>query len=262
MLTLGGYAAFTAVTTLGFPAPFGILAAMLIGSLAGAILYGLVVRNLLKTAGANFETNVLIATVGVGIALENAILLTYGGQPLRQPVSVSGSIAVGPATVQYQNMLIVTVSIAVMIVTALILSRTRMGRAIRATAQHREAAQLMGVPVKRVYLQVLVLAGMLAGVCGVLVSSITQLSPTLGADPMLKAFIMCVVAGLGNLPGAIAAAFGLALVEAFVQYAARRALGLSGAACHSHRRVDLAPGWTVRPCPDPSDVRSPCRLQI
>jgi branched-chain amino acid transport system permease protein len=48
----------------------------------------------------------------------------------------------------------------------------------------------------------------------------TQLSPPLGNDPMLKAFIMCVIAGLGNLPGAVAAAFGLALLEAFVQYAA------------------------------------------
>jgi branched-chain amino acid transport system permease protein len=220
MLTLGGYAAFTVVTTLGLPTPLGILAAILVGGLSGAIIYGLVVRNLLKTAGANFETNVLIATVGVGIALENGILLTYGGQPLRQPVTIDGSVAVGPAAVPFQNMLIVAVSIAVMVVTALILARTRMGRAIRATAQNRDAAQLMGVPVNRVYLQVLVLAGMLAGVCGVLVSSITQLSPTLGADPMLKAFIMCVVAGLGNLPGAIAAAFSLAVVEAFVQYAA------------------------------------------
>jgi branched-chain amino acid transport system permease protein len=76
----------------------------------------------------------------------------------------------------------------------------------------------MGVPVARVYLQVLVLSGMLAGICGVLVSSITQLSPTLGADPMMKAFIMCVVAGLGNLPGAIVVSFGLAVIEAFVQY--------------------------------------------
>jgi branched-chain amino acid transport system permease protein len=53
-----------------------------------------------------------------------------------------------------------------------------------------------------------------------MVSSMTQLSPPLGNDPMLKAFIMCVVAGLGNLPGAIAAAFGLALLEAFVQFVA------------------------------------------
>ena len=220
MLTLGGYLAFTAVTTLGLPIAAGIGTAIIGGGLAGAGLYFLVVRSLLKSARAIFETNVLIATVGVGIALENAILLTYGGQPLKQPVAIDGAIHIGPAAVPWQDIMIVVVAILAMIATTALLARTRMGRAIRATAQHREAAQLMGVAVNATYLQVLVLSGMLAGLCGVLVSSITQLTPPLGADPMLKAFIMCVVAGLGNLPGAIVAAFGLAVVEAFVEYAA------------------------------------------
>lgn len=220
MLALGGYAAYTAVTTLGLPAPLGILAAVLAGGCAGAVLYATIVRQLLGQSLATFETSVLIATVGIGIALENAILKLYGGQPLRQPVIVEGVVSVGRAGVPIQDIAIVVVSLVLMGAVAWVLARTRMGRAIRATAQHREAAQLMGVPTRCVYLQVMVLSGMLAGICGVLVSSITQLSPPLGADPMLKAFIMCVVAGLGNLPGAVASAFGLALVEAFVQFGA------------------------------------------
>ncbi|MBL0374304.1 branched-chain amino acid ABC transporter permease [Rhizobium sp. KVB221] len=220
LLTLGGYAAYTASTTLGLPAPVGFLFSVLTGAVAGGLLYFVVVRNLLGNDKATFESNVMIATVGVGIALENSILLLYGGQPLKQPISAAGSIAFGPVAIPYQNMLIVLVVIVMMILVALLMSRTRMGRAIRATAQNREAAQLMGVAVNRVYFQVLVLSGALAGVCGVMVSSMTQLSPPLGNDPMLKAFIMCVVAGLGNLPGAVAAAFGLAMLEAFVQYAA------------------------------------------
>lgn len=220
MLALGGYAAYTVVTGLGLPAPLGVLGAIVAGGCAGALLYGAVVRQLLGQATATFETSVLIATVGVGIALENAILKVYGGQPLRQPVLVEGVVLVGRAGVPLQDIGIVLASLALMGAVAWLLARTRMGRAIRATAQNREAAQLMGVPTHRVYLQVLVLSGMLAGICGVLVSSITQLSPPLGGDPMLKAFVMCVVAGLGNLPGAVVSAFGLALVEAFVQFAA------------------------------------------
>jgi branched-chain amino acid transport system permease protein len=162
----------------------------------------------------------MIATVGIGIALENTILLTYGGQPLKQPISVMGSLSLGPLNFPYQNLLIIAVVVVMMALIGLLLAKTRMGRAIRATAQNRDAAQLMGVAVNRVYLQVLVMSGALAGVCGVMVSSMTQLSPPLGNDPMLKAFIMCVVAGLGNLPGAVAAAFGLALLEAFIQYVA------------------------------------------
>jgi branched-chain amino acid transport system permease protein len=220
MLTLGGYVAFTATTALGLPPAIGFLAAILAGGVAGGLLYVLIVRSLLKSDKTVFEYNVMIATVGIGIALENAILLTYGGQPLKQPISATGALDLGWLTLPYQNLLIIAVVIAVMALVALLLGRTRMGRAIRATAQNRDAAQLLGVPVNRVYFQVLVLSGGLAGACGVMVSSMTQLSPPLGNDPMLKAFIMCVVAGLGNLPGAVAAAFGLALFEAFVQYAA------------------------------------------
>jgi branched-chain amino acid transport system permease protein len=220
MLTLGGYSAFTLCTVLGLPVIVGFAGAIVIGAVAGGLLYVLIVRNLLKTDKATFEANVMIATVGIGIALENAILLTYGGQPLKQPISANGSFVLGPVSLPFQNMLIVLVVIALMAVIALLLGKTRMGRAIRATAQNREAAQLMGVAVNSVYFQVLVLSGAIAGICGVMVSSMTQLSPPLGNDPMLKAFIMCVVAGLGNLPGAVAAAFGLALLEAFVQYVA------------------------------------------
>jgi branched-chain amino acid transport system permease protein len=220
MLTLGGYAAYAATTAMGLPPAIGFLAAILAGAIAGALLYILIVSHLLKNDKASFESNVMIATVGIGIALENAILLVFGGQPLKQPISAEGSLVVGPMTLPYQNMLIIGVVIALMALMGLLLSRTRMGRAIRATAQNREAAQLMGVAVNRVYLQVLILSGALAGVCGVMVSSMTQLSPPLGNDPMLKAFIMCVVAGLGNLPGAVAAAFGLALLEAFIQFGA------------------------------------------
>lgn len=220
LLTLGGYSAFTLCTVLGLPVIVGFAGAILVGAVAGGLLYLLIVRNLLKTDKATFESNVMIATVGIGIALENAILLTYGGQPLKQPISATGSFILGPVSLPYQNMLIALVVIALMAVIALLLGRTRMGRAIRATAQNREAAQLMGVAVNSVYFQVLVLSGAIAGICGVMVSSMTQLSPPLGNDPMLKAFIMCVVAGLGNLPGAVAAAFGLALLEAFVQYVA------------------------------------------
>ena len=220
LLALGGYAGYSTVATRGLPAPLGFLGAGAAGGCAGAILYATVVRQLLKQPPPTFETNVLIATVGVGIALENAILKVYGGQPLRQPVSLPGLVPVGVSAVPLQNIAVVAVALAMMAVLAWILGRTRMGRAIRATAQNREAAQLMGVPTGRGYLQVLVLSGMLAGVCGVLVSSITELSPPLGGDPMLKAFVMCVVAGLGNLPGAVASAFFLALVEAFVQFGA------------------------------------------
>lgn len=218
ILALGGYLAMTAASQFGLPIPLAILAAALGGALFGVLLYGAIARPLLARAGKGFETSVMIATVGISIALQNALLLVYGGQPLRQPFSVAGGVPVAGFVLPLQNIVIFAVALVIMATLALLIGKTRMGRAIRATAQNRTAAQLMGVPVGRVYLQVMALSGGLAAVCGVLVSAVTQLTPTLGADPMLKAFVMCVVAGLGNLPGAVIAAFGLAVIEAMVAF--------------------------------------------
>jgi branched-chain amino acid transport system permease protein len=218
MLTLGGYAAYAAVVAAGLPAPVGVLAAVLAGAAAGVLIHVLIARPLVRRSPETFETAVMIATFGAAIALQNTILAVAGGQPLGQPLSLSGSVQLGPLVAPWQSLLIMGVSIALMVAVALYLARTRGGRAIRAVSQNREAAALMGVPAEAVYLRVLALSGALAGACGLLVSSLTQLSPTLGSEPMLKAFIMCVVAGLGNIPGAIVASFALAMIEALVQY--------------------------------------------
>jgi branched-chain amino acid transport system permease protein len=196
----------------------GVLAAVLAGAAAGVVIHVLIARPLVRRSPETFETAVMIATFGAAIALQNTILAAFGGQPLGQPLSLPGTVQIGPMVAPWQNLLIMGVSIVLMVTVALYLARTRGGRAIRAVSQNREAAALMGVPAEAVYLRVLALSGGLAGACGLLVSSLTQLSPTLGSEPMLKAFIMCVVAGLGNIPGAIAASFALAVIEALVQY--------------------------------------------
>jgi len=216
LLTIGGYAAYTAMEQLGLPWPFGFAGAVLAGGLVGILLYLGLVRFMLGTVG--FETNIIIATVGIGISLENLILLVYGGQPFGQPLTLDGTVDIGGFALQAQNLLIIGLSLAIMLLVAWLLTGSRMGRAIRATAQNPEAAKLMGVPTRTIYLQVLALSGALAAVSGVLLSSITMLSPPLGSDPMLKAFIICVVAGLGSVTGSVVAAFALALIEAVVQF--------------------------------------------
>jgi len=219
LLTLGGYVAYATMTAAGLPVPLGICTAVLVGALAGACIYALVVRPVLRQPAADFEANVMIATVGLAIALENGILVWFGGQPLKQPVTVAGSLSLGGVSVPWQSFIIMAASVLAMAFIATLLNTSRTGRAIRATAQNRDAARLLGVAVNRVYLYVLMLAGAIAGGCGLLLSALVQLSPSLGNDPMLKAFIMCVVAGLGTLPGAVLVSFSLALLEAWVQYA-------------------------------------------
>jgi branched-chain amino acid transport system permease protein len=215
-LVIGGYAAFTAVTVLGLSAPFAILFTILVGAMAGLITYFGLVRFLMSRPG--FETAVIIGTFGLSLIVENLVLRSYGAYPFSQPLAVSGGIDIAQSYVPYQNIVILLASVLVMIFLALVLNRTRMGRAIRATAQNGAAAQLMGVPTARIFVQVFLIAGILAAVSGMMLSSITTLAPTMGYDPMLKAFIVCVVAGLGNVYGALAASFIIGLIEAAVEF--------------------------------------------
>lgn len=217
LLALGGYVCLYVMSTLGLPAIAGLVAAIVVCGLVGLLVYATTAAPML--GGNEFETRVFIATIGFGAILENLILRGFGPQPTSQPLRVDGDIVIGNVHIPNQNLLILGVALGLMIVVALVLRRTRLGRAIRATAQNRDAARLLGVAVSRVYLYVLMLSGAVAGICGLLLSALVQLSPSLGNDPMLKAFIMCVVAGLGTLPGAVLVSFALALLEAWVQYA-------------------------------------------
>ncbi|PLL11513.1 branched-chain amino acid ABC transporter permease [Tabrizicola sp. TH137] len=216
LLAFGGYVCFFVMATLGLPAPLAVLAAMAVGGLLGLAIYLFVARPML--ASPAFETQIFIATIGIGSVLQSLVLQLFGPQPKAQPLTLPGGLSVAGVVVPLQNILILAVAAAMLAGVAWLLGRTRAGLAIRATAQNREAAQLMGIRIGRVYAQVLMLSGALAALSGIMISSLSGLLPTMGADPMLKAFVICVVAGLGNVPGAAVAALILGLLEAVIQY--------------------------------------------
>lgn len=216
VLTLGGYVCYAALALAGLPALVAFAVAAVVCSAAGLAIYFAAALPLLRSG--NFETNIFIATIGIGSVIENLMLKAFGPYPIPQPLAVPGHLIVGGVHVPYQNLFILGVALALMAAVALLLQRTRTGRAIRATSMNRDAAQLMGVRVGKVYAQVLALSGALAAVSGIMISSIATLTPVMGGDPMLKAFIVCVVAGLGNVYGAVVAAILLGLIEAGTQY--------------------------------------------
>jgi branched-subunit amino acid ABC-type transport system permease component len=216
ILAMGGYICLYTMTVLGLPAPLAVLAAMMVCSAIGLLIYHLAARPMLSSR--NFETQIFIATIGIGAIIENVILRLFGPQPVAQPLNLSGALVIGGVHIPYQNILILVVALGLMAATTFLLNRTRMGLAIRATAQNRDAAQLMGVRIGRVYAQVLGLSAALAAVSGIMISSLSGLLPNMGGDPMLKAFVICVVAGLGNVYGAVAAAVVLGVLESVIQY--------------------------------------------
>lgn len=216
MLAAGGYIAYTAVMSLGLPIPLAIVFAVIVGALIGGAMYFLIIRFMIGKEG--FETNVIVATFGFALILENLVLRLYGAYPLRQPIGLEGGWYVGATHIPYQNMLLVVVSGVLMVAVAYLLKTTQLGRSIRATAQNREATELMGIRISRVFLLVLLIGGGLAAISGIMLSTLTTLAPTMGYDPMLKAFIICVIAGLGNIYGALISAFVLGLFEVSIQF--------------------------------------------
>ena len=216
MLAAGGYIAYTAVMSLGLPIPIAIVVAVIVGALIGGAMYFLIIRFMIGKEG--FETNVIVATFGFALILENLVLRLYGAYPLRQPIGLEGGWYVGATHIPYQNMLLVVVSGVLMVAVAYLLKTTQLGRSIRATAQNREAPELMGIRISRVFLVVLLIGGGLAAISGIMLSTLTTLAPTMGYDPMLKAFIICVIAGLGNIYGALISAFVLGLFEVSIQF--------------------------------------------
>tara|TARA_Y100000780_G_scaffold230724_1_gene253596 strand:+ start:3281 stop:4159 length:879 start_codon:yes stop_codon:yes gene_type:complete len=216
MLAAGGYIAYTAVMSLGLPIPIAIVVAVIVGALIGGAMYFLIIRFMIGKEG--FETNVIVATFGFALILENLVLRLYGAYPLRQPIGLEGGWYVGATHIPYQNMLLVVVSGVLLVAVGYLLKTTQLGRSIRATAQNREATELMGIRISRVFLLVLLIGGGLAAISGIMLSTLTTLAPTMGYDPMLKAFIICVIAGLGNIYGALISAFVLGLFEVSIQF--------------------------------------------
>jgi branched-chain amino acid transport system permease protein len=215
-MTVGAYSAYAAVEYMGLPLPIAFVAGLAAGAVIGAVMHLFVVRHMLKTDG--FEINIIVATAGVAILSEDLILKIFGAYPFRQPLQLDGTFRVGGLAVTYQSIAILAVAAALVGMMAWILTKTRFGLAIRATAMNREAAMLMGVKADQIYLQVLVIAGLLAAAAGIMISSLATLSPQMGANPLLRAFVICVVASLGSVTGAGFAAVALGLIEAAIRY--------------------------------------------
>ncbi len=177
---------------------------------AGMLLY----RFLLRPIIPGGELNTLLYTAGLSLLLANLALLlwtgdyrtinlSYGQQPVR-PFGISVSV---PLALAFGLALAITAALW------LFLTRTNLGRAVRAVSQNGEAAVLMGIDVERVATVTFGLGTALAGAAGVLLAPSLYLYPTVGELLIVKCFVIVVLGGLGSVPGAIAGGILLGVVE-------------------------------------------------
>jgi branched-chain amino acid transport system permease protein len=175
------------------------------------------------------EAAVLIATIALGLIFQETMLLGYGGHFLGIPSTVEGVVRIAGVSVPYQRLLILVVAAAALAATWLLLYRTRLGLAIRATANDLEVASLLGMNVDRVAMATVAISVGLAAFAGVAVAPVFVVDPFMWLAPLVTVLSVVVLGGLGSLPGSLIGALVIGYVEAITVFAVPQGAYLKGA---------------------------------
>ena len=211
---MGGYIAFV-MTKLGIHPIFGLPVAIVFMFGFGWVVYRVIIY---RVIGKDLFTS-LLATFGMAIVIQQLLNLIFSpdvmvaesGFAIRS--YLGGMVTV--ADIKLISFLLATV-LATLVIT--FMKYSRMGQAIRATAQDPRAARVMGIDTERVYAFTFALNAAICGAAGVLISMIWVLQPFFGMTYSIRAFVIVTAAGLGNLPGVIIAGLGLGAVEQFAGF--------------------------------------------
>jgi len=158
----------------------------------------------------------LLATFGVAIVMEQTLNILFG--PDTQTIDLgydSLRMFDGAVSVGVQKVIAFLLALALAVGVVLFMNRSRMGQAIRATAQNPRAARVMGIDTEKVYSFTFCLNSAICGAAGALIAMIWVIQPFYGIPYSIRAFVIVTAAGLGNLPGVIAVGFGMGVVEQF-----------------------------------------------
>ncbi|SIO32904.1 ABC transporter permease [Paraburkholderia phenazinium] len=210
---IGGFIGWLCLTHLGLPLPLALLAVA-----AGCGLLGIVIERIgLRPLQGSARIAPLLATIGISFVLDQSAQLIFGADPRAVPSTLPDwHVSVGGATIGSLDLLIAGIGIGAAAVLYVFLRFTRLGWAVRATAQDRDAAQQMGVNVNGVNQAVFAIACALGGVSGLLVGMYyNSIDPAMGFQATLKGVVALLIGGLGNVPGAIVGSLLLGLVESY-----------------------------------------------
>jgi len=158
---------------------------------------------------------VLITAIGVSYLLQNLALLIYGSEQKAFPVLFTiPSVELGGVYIDGITIATMAVTAIIMVGLSLFISRTRMGKALRAVSEDKEAAELMGISVNRTITVTFAIGSALAGVAAIFYgAAYTYIRPTTGAMPGIKAFTAAVFGGIGSIPGAMLGGVLLGVIE-------------------------------------------------
>ena len=214
LVILGGYIAYTMYLA-GIHPAWGVIVSPIIMFFVGWSLYKLVIN---KVVDRDLFISIL-ATFGIAIVLQQLMNFIFGADVVVAQ-SEYGTTMLFDNSVTLPNSKIFSAFISVLYAIALVvyMKKSRLGRAIRATAQNARAAKILGVDTEKVYAATFGINAALCGIAGALISITLTLHPYVGLPYTVRSFMIVIVAGLGNLPAVAVSGMGLGLFEEFADY--------------------------------------------
>jgi len=220
---VAAYGIYFGTHRLGFHPLWCMLASVIMVTLFGLIAYKLFIDPIRE-----HEAAVLICTIAMAMAMQEIMLLMFTGSYLSVPALVQGFFTILGVKVFYQQLL--TFGLVLLILAALwaLLMKTRLGLAIRSTAQDREVANLMGIDESRAAMLTMGITVGLAGLAGAVVVPLTILDPFMWMHPLIMMMAVVVLGGLGSLKGSFVGAYILGFAEALVVFMIPKGAFLKG----------------------------------
>ena len=210
LYSFGAYMMFMFVMLLHLDFFLSLILAVLLGIALGALIEFVLLRKLRR---ADIDTTMLVM-IGAWIAMQNLEQLVWSGvaKSVTMPFP-SAPLVMGGVSVSWGRVFVFAVALVLIAATYLLITRTRLGRAMRATFQDQDTAALMGVDINWVSTSTFALGSGLAAAAGALLGPIFVVTPTMGDLASLKAFAIVILGGLGNIAGATIGGFILAFIE-------------------------------------------------
>jgi len=220
---LAAYCIYFATQKMSFHPMWGMVAAVVLVTLLGIISYKILINPIREHEGA-----VLIATIALAMIFQEVMSLIFTGSYLSVPSLVKGYFTILGVKIFFQQLLTFCAALLILIVLWALLMRTKLGLAIRSTAQDREVANLMGINEARVAMMTMGLSVGLAAFTGAVVVPLTILQPHMWMHPLIMMMAVVVLGGLGSLKGSFLGAFILGFAEALVVFLAPMGAFLKG----------------------------------
>jgi branched-chain amino acid transport system permease protein len=208
---LAAYGVWYFSTQLGLGVIESIIIALVITTLLGILSYRFILDRIREHHAA-----VLLVTLTIAVFFEELMFLIFKGYYRTVPVYVGGFVEILGIKISGQYLLTIGVVTAMIIAVMLIINKTKLGIALRATAQDAEIANLMGISISRVLMITMGIATFLGAVAGATMAPSLVINPTLWSSPLVTMMVIVVLGGLGSIKGSVIGAFIIAFVETLV----------------------------------------------